>query len=967
MKEKSAVIIFIIMLTLIGLLLLPNYSNANSDIIVMLDPGHGGTESGAVSGGMVEKDLTWKIATRVKGILDNTPGITGILTKDENETLNRYDRAERAKNNNADLLVSFHINSNDSSSQLSGAEVYITHNTTQKRYYEYSNILGMDILQNLRNIDVPSFAFKPKVREGNSNDVYSDGTVADYYGIISWPMHFGIPSVLVEHCFINNPSDRANYLNDAMLTKMAEADAKAIIANKELFRREYYGEINTDLKTMKIGQESDGRTYITGEILIAEWIDGVANTPNDIPEMTIKSTDGSFSTGIAITHNGGLSYTYYRIIDNLDINKEYYLEAKLTTDKNISTKKTQKVNMPSMTVGEYQGTTVKTKNNKLYFSTGEYVGDINTDIKDIQLNGNTILGNIYIAEWINGVANTPKKTPIVRLKSTDNSINMPVTISYDSGINYQYSVSIDNLNKSKQYYIEAELTGEDNIGTNKTQKVLLPEKELGKFNDRIIILENNIIKPAYIGDVNTDLKTIQLGTNEAGRKYIYGEILIAEWINGVAYAPSELPEMTLKATDGSYSAGMYLAHRGGLRYYYDRIIDNLDPSKEYEIEVKLKGINNIGASKTQIVKLPNKEIGSYNQVKLMAKDNKITIVDGSIYSGDINTDLQTMTVAMNEAGREYIYGNILIAEWINGVAYTPNGLPEMILKSTDGSYSAGMYVKHLGGLNYYYDRVIWNLDPSKEYYIEVKLTNNKNIGTKKEQTANLNARKNVGIFKDKNVIIENNKIKFKGNEYEGEINTDLQTMTLAMNEAGREYIYGNILIAEWIEGVANIPNGLPEMTLKSTDGTYSAGMYVKHLGGLNYYYDRVIWNLDPSKEYYIEVKLTNSNNISTKKIQQANMQPNEKVGIFKETERIVLRNNKMLFESIQATMMLMMERPEKSTKAEAIEEVEEPQEEPIQKEEVIDEDKKDEQEEMEKTEEDEQEENITEEETTQHN
>ena len=115
-------------------------SLASNDIIVALDPGHGGEDPGAMGGNLKEKDLTWKIASRVKQILDNTPGITGVLTKSENETLDsREERAKRAKNNNADLLMSFHINSNGSSDSLSGAEVYITRNTSQKRYYEYSS------------------------------------------------------------------------------------------------------------------------------------------------------------------------------------------------------------------------------------------------------------------------------------------------------------------------------------------------------------------------------------------------------------------------------------------------------------------------------------------------------------------------------------------------------------------------------------------------------------------------------------------------------------------------------------------------------------------------------------------------------------------------------------------------------------------------------------------------------------
>ena len=84
-------------------------------------------------------------------------------------------------------------------------------------------------------------------------------------------------------------------------------------------------------------------------------------------------------------------------------------------------------------------------------------------------------------------------------------------------------------------------------------------------------------------------------------------------------------------------------------------------------------------------------------------------------------------------------------------------------------------------------------------------------------------------------------------------------------------ISGNILIAEWINKEACIPKNLPKMTLKSTDGTYSQEMYVRHDGGLNYYYDRVISNLDMNKEYYIEVELTTKQNISDKKKQNANM------------------------------------------------------------------------------------------------
>ena len=287
---------------------------AESDIVVALDPGHGGTESGAVGGNLVEKDLNWKLATKVKEILDKTPGITGVLTKTQGQTMDRETRAINAQNAGADLLVSFHINSNDSSNSLSGAEVYITHNKTQKRYYEYSYKLGADILSNLRGVGVKSHYSTPKTRVGADWDVYADGTIADYYGIISWPMHKGIPAVLIEHAFINNPYDRTHYLTDAMITKMAQADANAIIKNKELFRRM---SVKTDKSQYTIGtnettnikctyspsnltKEDFSWTSSNPDVVRVYW-DKIRGLKPGTSTVTIKSLDGSYTKKVKVT------------------------------------------------------------------------------------------------------------------------------------------------------------------------------------------------------------------------------------------------------------------------------------------------------------------------------------------------------------------------------------------------------------------------------------------------------------------------------------------------------------------------------------------------------------------------------------------------------------------------------------------------------------------------------------------
>lgn len=87
-----------LMILLMTILLTTNVSQASEDIVVLLDPGHGGYDSGAAGGGLLEKNVTWKITTRVKQILDRTPGITGVLSRGENECPEIYQRGNMAKN-----------------------------------------------------------------------------------------------------------------------------------------------------------------------------------------------------------------------------------------------------------------------------------------------------------------------------------------------------------------------------------------------------------------------------------------------------------------------------------------------------------------------------------------------------------------------------------------------------------------------------------------------------------------------------------------------------------------------------------------------------------------------------------------------------------------------------------------------------------------------------------------------------
>ena len=916
MKIKKLKVIFAILFISI-VLVIGTSSYASNDIVVALDPGHGGTESGAIGGGLVEKNLTWKIATRVKEILDSTPGITGVLTKNENDTMDRYNRALNAKNNDADLLVSFHINSNDSSTSLSGAEVYITHNTKQKRYYEYSNILGLDILANLRGVGVSTFSPRPRTRVGTPDDIYPDGTIADYYGIISWPMHMDIPAVLIEHAFINNSYDRVNYLNDTMLNRMAEADAQAIIKNKELFRREFYGKINTELISLDHMIVNGNQNYIKGYIYIAEWVGDDCRTPTKIPKLTLKSTDGKVSTDLYVGHEDGIRYYFDKCIDGSDINKEYYIEAQLTDSKNLETteNKTQRVTLHDKTLNEdCMGRILKIINNKLVFSEGPYEGTIDTKLDEIKLIENAagdtyISGYVDINEIVKENSRNPRSMPEIWIKSTDGTVSEKTYIGYQNDSKYYFDKNIENYDRTKTYYLEAKLTSEDNISKeeDKKQIIQIGNQEIGKINGITVTAKDNQFVITYEGKINTELAQMNIIQNSQGDNYISGRIYIAEWIDGVCKTPTTLPKMTLKSTDGTFEENMYISHENGIEYYYDKNIQKLDESKEYYIEVTLTNTSNTVQDEDKVqeakfsTKTVNGKLTDGRKVQIV-NNNHLKIIDESLYYGTINTELYEMNIIQNGAGNNYISGHIYIAEWVNGECRTPSTIPEMYLKSTDGTFETKMYVGYEGSIEYYFDKDIEGLDISKEYYIEARLTNPKNQEVKEnqKQIAKITKQGEIGICTNGNkVTVNGNNIKLTDTSlYKGTINTELYEMNIIQNGAGNNYISGHIYIAEWVNGECRTPSTIPEMYLKSTDGTFETKMYVGYEGSIEYYFDKDIEGLDISKEYYIEARLTNPKNQEVKENQKqiAKITKQGEIGICTNGNKVTVNGNNIKIE-----------------------------------------------------------------------
>lgn len=248
-KKLKKIICSILICMIIYLIVGINFCFAESvkTMKIVIDPGHGGHETGAINydDGIMEKDITLKTSRYLKEYFEDYYGIEIIMTHnglDSNSEMSVLDRGMCARNNNADLLLCLHFNAGPSGANWNGAEVYVTDNTSCYKYNQESTEIGNKILNNLANLGIYNRGVKTRLcNDTGPKWEYSDGTKADYYGIIRYAMKgnaedrgpditkgTGITSILIEHCFLQG--NDVEFINtDAKLKKLAQADGKAIV------------------------------------------------------------------------------------------------------------------------------------------------------------------------------------------------------------------------------------------------------------------------------------------------------------------------------------------------------------------------------------------------------------------------------------------------------------------------------------------------------------------------------------------------------------------------------------------------------------------------------------------------------------------------------------------------------------------------------------------------------------------
>jgi N-acetylmuramoyl-L-alanine amidase len=96
---------------------------------VVIDPGHGGADPGAMASGVSEKDITLDVARRLRDLLV-AQKLAVSLTREADTTLSLRDRIVLANAKKADLFVSIHVNSLPRVREVRGVETYFLGTTT---------------------------------------------------------------------------------------------------------------------------------------------------------------------------------------------------------------------------------------------------------------------------------------------------------------------------------------------------------------------------------------------------------------------------------------------------------------------------------------------------------------------------------------------------------------------------------------------------------------------------------------------------------------------------------------------------------------------------------------------------------------------------------------------------------------------------------------------------------------------
>lgn len=268
-QKIFSIIIFSVLLTAFILFPLPaqaaeRLQETGEKIVVVIDPGHGGENRGTIENNHEEKFMTMVTAQAMYEELCLYDNIEVYLTRTADIDMSIEDRVQYAAEKEADFLFSLHYNASESHA-LFGTEVWVS---AFAPYNGYGYQFGYEFLTAMREKGLFVRGIKTRLND--------KGT--DYYGINRYAVDLGIPSVIVEHCHVDEERDEGYCATDEQLVEFGRADATAVA--------KYFG-----LKSSSLGVDYSSHQLTDASSSSVLPITLKDDTEPDICQITIKEAD----------------------------------------------------------------------------------------------------------------------------------------------------------------------------------------------------------------------------------------------------------------------------------------------------------------------------------------------------------------------------------------------------------------------------------------------------------------------------------------------------------------------------------------------------------------------------------------------------------------------------------------------------------------------------------------------------
>jgi N-acetylmuramoyl-L-alanine amidase len=224
----------------------PTRSGHGAPHVIVIDPGHGGHDPGAVGQGLREKDVCLDVAKRMAAALNKKPGLRAVVTRQDDRFVSLGERMRRAEREGADVFISIHVNAAPTT-RASGAEVFFLSigAATDRAAAELARLeneadpdfvveedealKGLPFVVDLRQSD--TMMRSSRLAEVVLDILTSRG-LAEPRGVkqagFAVLKSFQVTSILVEVGFISSPSERKKLKSADHRRKLAEALAEGV-------------------------------------------------------------------------------------------------------------------------------------------------------------------------------------------------------------------------------------------------------------------------------------------------------------------------------------------------------------------------------------------------------------------------------------------------------------------------------------------------------------------------------------------------------------------------------------------------------------------------------------------------------------------------------------------------------------------------------------------------------------------